>query len=201
MNIWVQSKLRSSIMPLTKVARSLSLAFSVLAKKWSSSLRRCCRSAGRLLFSSSLRRRASWARNVEYTCQPSARKIIPPSTASRPAPARNRRCDSSGLVAIFKRTCIRGVLQFRSVLLHHPTNKSLEFALRKRPRIRGDTPFGDRRVQQRVHLATKFGFERRHKFRQTRPQSSDPHGLDAFPPGILIITPHRIDFFHQHFLR
>src|SRR5882724_11732873 len=49
-----------------------------------------------------------------------------------------------------------------------------------------------------MYFAMKFSFKRWHKFRQTRAQSGNPHGLDAFLPGILIIGCNRIDFFEQH---
>src|SRR5712692_3276959 len=132
---------------------------------------------------------------------------MPASAPMRPETARNLRWVCNGLVARFKRTFIPSFPLDSlpgceaSVSMHHPTDQTIRFAVRQRPRLMGYPAVGNRGMQKRTHIAVKLGFQRRNKIRESRTQAGHAHGSDTFAPSVLVIRGHGINLIQQHLWR
>src|SRR5205823_6836916 len=131
MNIFVQLKLRTAIMPLMKAARSC-MSATLFCLKYRSSSRRLASYSERSSLIFAVRARTSVAAlRTEYTCHPNARKTAAATKAERLAPARKCRCDSTGFVTKLSRTCIsyQSPQTQRNLYLttmQHPANQSIQ---------------------------------------------------------------------------
>src|SRR5579864_4666468 len=203
MNIWVQLRLCSSINELRKTERSCNFAFWSSAKKLSSFWRCTIKTANSRRTLAALARTASSALLTAYTCQANATKTTPAIRPISAEPARNLRCGCSASVARVSRTLMPyfpsiPCLEFQmSVAMGHPTNESIDFAIRQRPRIGGHKAVGYRGMQKRAHTAVELGLQRLDEIRQARAKSSNAHGSDAFAPGILVVCRNRVDLLEQ----
>src|SRR5208283_4274814 len=82
------------------------------------------------------------------------------------APVKNGRWLTSGLVARLSRTYMIPCAYSPSASVQHPANQPLEFLVGQRSGFAFQPALGNRRAQERTHLALEFHFERMHKLRQ-----------------------------------
>src|SRR6516225_6106463 len=114
------------------------------------------------------------------------------------APARKRRCDTSGVVARFSLTCIEAFSDPPLIAMEHPPDQAVQFMVCQWTSIRLNRAVRYGGAQQRPYRAFEFLFERSYEIRQPVSKAAKPYGLDPFSPGILVVRRQRINLFEQH---